>query len=110
MSTNAAQVPDQTPPFKDAAIAFVRSHAAELRERGVTGVWMFGSVARGDDDEESDLDLAMSTTAKGMAGVMVRGRIADKFAELVGRPVEVVRYPLQPHVQRTTRDHLTRIL
>ena len=109
MSGSAAQVPDQTPPFKDAAIALLRAHADELRARGVTGVWMFGSVARGDDDEESDLDIAVSTDAEGIDASVVRLKAKRLTAELTGRAVDVARYPMQPQVARASRGEVVRV-
>jgi uncharacterized protein len=38
-------------------IAALRAAQDELRGLGVSGLWVFGSVARGDDGPASDLDL-----------------------------------------------------
>ena len=42
---------------RDEAIRILREHADELRERGVTRLQLFGSVARGEQTSESDVDL-----------------------------------------------------
>ena len=42
---------------KDAVIEKLRAHEAELRAQGVSHVFLFGSVARGEADEKSDVDL-----------------------------------------------------
>jgi len=42
---------------KDLVIAKLREHEAELRAAGAEHVSLFGSVARGDATEESDLDV-----------------------------------------------------
>jgi uncharacterized protein len=42
---------------KDAVIAAIRAAEPAFRARGVTHVWLFGSVARGDARPESDVDL-----------------------------------------------------
>ena len=44
-------------PNKDQIIATLRAHEAELRAKGVEGLYLFGSVARGDAREGSDVDL-----------------------------------------------------
>jgi uncharacterized protein len=38
-------------------IGALRGHEAELRGAGLSGLWVFGSVARGSDGPDSDLDL-----------------------------------------------------
>ncbi len=40
-----------------AVIAVLREHEGELRRQGVTHAALFGSVARGDDGPDSDLDI-----------------------------------------------------
>ncbi|MFA4939056.1 nucleotidyltransferase family protein [Brevundimonas sp.] len=40
-----------------AVIAVLREHERELRRQGVTHAALFGSVARGDDGPDSDLDI-----------------------------------------------------
>jgi predicted nucleotidyltransferase len=42
---------------RDATIAKIREHADELRKRGVTGMYLFGSLARGEATDESDVDI-----------------------------------------------------
>lgn len=43
---------------KPASVADVlREHAGEIRSRGASAVWVFGSRARGDNREDSDLDV-----------------------------------------------------
>ena len=55
----------KTAPVKDVAIAAIRQLQGELGLLGVTGVWLFGSVARGDDTAESDIDVAIRTVRRG---------------------------------------------
>lgn len=40
-----------------AVIAVLRAHEVELRRQGVSHAALFGSVARGDADPDSDLDI-----------------------------------------------------
>ena len=44
---------------RDHALAVLRSHEAELRAAGVKHLRLFGSVARGDQTPESDVDIAL---------------------------------------------------
>lgn len=53
MSTTAAPV------MADEVIATLRAHEAELRAAGLKRLSLFGSVARGDHEADSDVDLAV---------------------------------------------------
>jgi len=44
---------------KDAIIGRLREHEAEFRKLGVESLSLFGSVARGESTESSDVDLAV---------------------------------------------------
>lgn len=55
---------------------------------GVTVLGVFGSVARGEDDEDSDVDLLVALPA-GM-GLFGFGQLADEVRDLLGVGVDVV--------------------
>ncbi len=42
---------------KQTVIDTLRAHEAELRAEGISHVYLFGSVARGEADDKSDVDL-----------------------------------------------------
>jgi predicted nucleotidyltransferase len=63
------------------------AHKTELQARGVLHAAIFGSVARGDDDEKSDLDLE------------------EEFSREFGRSVDIVtmgglKSPKHDHIRR----------
>jgi len=73
-------------------VDLVKSRREEIlsvaRRHGVTRVWVFGSMARGDAGPTSDLDLLVevgSTTSAWFPG----GLVAELEA-MLGRPVQVV--------------------
>lgn len=57
-------------------------------KHGVTDLRVFGSVARGDEGLESDLDLLVHLPAD--AGLFLLGRFSDELRDLLGVPVDVV--------------------
>ncbi|MCA9759220.1 MAG: nucleotidyltransferase family protein [Candidatus Eisenbacteria bacterium] len=61
------------------------------RKHGVTSIRIFGSVARGDDSPESDIDLLI-TTGPVVSSWFPAGLILDLEA-LLGRDVEIVTEP-----------------
>lgn len=70
----------------------IETHRSALRSlaqtRGVTNVRVFGSMARGDADDHSDVDLLV-TLAPGVSGLALGGLLMDAQA-LLGRRVDVV--------------------
>jgi len=55
----------------------------------VTNVRVFGSTARGEDTDKSDLDLLV-TPIKGATGLMELVRIESEVKKLIKVPVDVV--------------------
>jgi uncharacterized protein len=74
----------------------IETHRAELlalaRERGITGVRVFGSMSRGDGSADthknSDVDLLV-TLAPGTSALALGGLLLDA-QDLLGRRVDVV--------------------
>lgn len=58
------------------------------RRRGATNVRVFGSVARGDDDVSSDVDLLVDLAAN--VGLVGLAGLEREVAEILGRKVDVV--------------------
>lgn len=70
----------------------IERHRSELtalaRRRGATRICVFGSMARGDAGDASDVDLLV-TLAPGVSGLALGGILADA-EELLGRRVDVL--------------------
>ncbi|MDO5696954.1 MAG: nucleotidyltransferase family protein [Dermatophilus congolensis] len=61
-----------------------------LRRYGATNVRLFGSVARGDANEDSDLDLIVDLDPGGGNALLRVSGIAEALSQLLGRRVDVV--------------------
>ena len=59
-----------------------------LADAGLGDPRVFGSVARGDDTETSDVDLLVSTSRS--VGLFEQARLAQRLSEVVGTPVDLV--------------------
>jgi uncharacterized protein len=74
------------------AVVLLREHRAEInaaaKAAGAENVRVFGSVARGEDTPESDVDLLVDFPA-GKQGLFPLLRLAGEIERLVGRPVDV---------------------
>lgn len=54
---------------RDAALAILRRHEPELRQRGVRHAALFGSVARGEEGPDSDLDVMIDIDLPVVGGI-----------------------------------------
>jgi predicted nucleotidyltransferase len=54
---------------KDAVIATLRAHRAELERLGVRHAGLFGSMARGEAGPDSDIDIAIDLDEDAIVGV-----------------------------------------
>jgi predicted nucleotidyltransferase len=83
---------------RDAAIAKLREHEAELKQLGVQHLYLFGSTARGEARDDSDVDLFFDHEQDKLSlfGLM---DVKERAAQLLGRKADIM-----------TRDSLHRML
>lgn len=73
---------------------------AAARRNGASNVRVFGSVARGEDGPDSDVDLLVDLDPG--TGLLSLGRMEVELTELLGRPVDLIpARMLRPHVAAT---------
>jgi uncharacterized protein len=79
-------------------ITKLRAHENELRAAGVTSLALFGSAARGEQHEDSDIDVVVRLSDEARRGGFAYfGRIdslSRRLAEILDRPVDVVAEPI----------------
>jgi predicted nucleotidyltransferase len=82
----------------DEIISKLRAHENELRAAGVTSLALFGSAARGEQREDSDIDVVVKLSEEARRGGFAYfGRIDSltrRLAEILKRPVDVVAEPI----------------
>lgn len=76
-------------------IATLRAHEAELRAAGIRRLSLFGSVARGDDEPESDVDLAAELDPEAGIGLFQLVRLERRLGAILGRPVDLLPEPVE---------------
>jgi uncharacterized protein len=82
------------------ALATLRRYENDLRARGVRHAAVFGSIARGNDRRDSDLDIMIDTEPEAHITVFDYVDLKEYIAGLFDRPVDVVtRDALKPHVR-----------
>lgn len=81
-------------------IRTLRNHEAELRAEGVCGLALFGSTARGDADEASDIDLAAAFDEARNLSLLDVVRIERRLGEMLGGRVDLVQEScLRPRIR-----------
>ena len=71
------------------AISRLRQHEADLRRLGVERLYMFGSTARGDAGDDSDVDLFFDYE-KGKLGVFELMDVKEFAARILGRKTDIM--------------------
>lgn len=92
---------------KDAVIAVLRAHEAELRSIGIVHAALFGSIARGDDGPHSDIDIAIDLEDGRPLTIYDYAGMRRRVAELFDRDVDVVdRTALRPGIRESAAADL----
>jgi hypothetical protein len=76
-------------------LAILRAHEAELRAAGIRSLSLFGSVARGNAEAESDVDLAAELDPDARMDLFRLTALERHIAELLGRPVDLLPEPVE---------------
>ena len=74
---------------KETVIRTLRAHEAELRAEGISHVYLFGSVARGEEDETSDVDLFYDYDDPRFSLFDIV-RMKERFSEILGGRVDAM--------------------
>jgi uncharacterized protein len=82
------------------AITTLRRHEGALRAHGVAHAAVFGSVARGDNRPDSDLDILVEFEPGAEGTIYDYVRLKEFVASLFQGPVDVIdRAALKPHLK-----------
>jgi predicted nucleotidyltransferase len=93
-----------TTDLADHVIATLRAHEPELRQAGIRHLSLFGSVARGDAEADSDIDLAAELDPAARIGLFALGALERRLAQLVGRKVDLLPEPVEKPRLRANID------
>ncbi len=83
---------------RDEAITKLKEHEAELRQLGVQHLYLFGSTARGEAGEDSDVDLFFDYE-RGKLGLFELMDVKEQTSRILGRKADIM-----------TRDSLHKVL
>src|ERR1700689_168951 len=74
---------------RDDAIAKLKEHETELKQLGVEHLYLFGSTARGDAREDSDVDLFFDHP-EGSLGLFELMDVKDTAARILGCKIDIM--------------------
>ena len=74
---------------RDEAIGRLKAHEAELKRLGVERLYLFGSTARGDATESSDVDLFFDYE-RGKFGLYELMDVKEATAKILGRKTDIM--------------------
>ncbi len=83
---------------RDEVIEKLKTHEAELRQLGVQHLYLFGSTARGEAREDSDVDLFFDYE-RGKLGLYELMDVKEQTSRILGRKADIM-----------TRDSLHKVL
>jgi uncharacterized protein len=83
-----------------ATINRLKTLEADLRAKGVSALYLFGSVARGEATSESDIDLSFEITPGFKFSLFDQARIMTELGEKLGVKVDFVpRNEIHPYIR-----------
>lgn len=87
------------------ALSILRRHESYLRARGVRRAALFGSIARGNNRPDSDIDVMIEIEPAAPIGVFEYVELKEFIASLFDGPVDVVsRENLKPFIRPAVAD------
>jgi len=89
---------------RDEAITRLKEHEAELKRLGVDHLYLFGSTARDEAGDGSDIDLFFDYP-KGKLGLFELMDVKERAASILGRETDIMtRDSLHPHLRRRIEE------
>ncbi len=74
---------------RDAAIARLKAHEAELKQLGIEHLYLFGSTARGEAGETSDVDLFFDHP-EGSLGLFQLMDVKERATSILGCKADIM--------------------
>ena len=89
---------------RDEAINLLRQHAVDLKRLGVERLYLFGSTARGEARDDSDIDLFFDHE-KGRLGLYELMDVKERTAKILGGKADIMtRDSLHPRLRKRIEE------
>lgn len=97
-----------TAPRLSEVVSQLRAILPDLRARGVSALWVFGSVSRG--DARAGSDIAVDFAADAEPSLLDLVHLKSDLEDALGNPVDLgERSMLRPGVAERARDEMKRV-
>jgi predicted nucleotidyltransferase len=101
---------DRQPPALADVLGRLRAHAPALQRRGVSALWVFGSVARGVARPDSDIDLIAEFAPDRGLSLTGFASLRQDLSALLGAPVDLAEWRvLRPHIRATAEREAVQV-
>ena len=98
------------PPTLSAVLRRLREAEPALRQAGVIGLWVFGSVARGEAGPDSDVDIALDLEPQRHVSLFTLAGLRETTELHLGTKADVgLRRDLRPHVAQAFERDAVRV-
>ena len=96
---------------RDEVLSQLKAYSARLKAEGVQSLSLFGSVARGDEHADSDIDLLASLDNRDFKlSLLDIARLQDELERVLGRRVQITTTPLRnPYFKKNVEQDLIRV-
>lgn len=95
---------------RDVAIARLRPFESRLREQGVSALYLFGSTARDEASDTSDLDLLFEYDPKAHFSLFTQVRLMHELTDGLGTKVDFIsREGLRPRVKARVEQEMVQV-
>ncbi len=95
---------------KDMALAKLRPFEPRLRERGISALYLFGSTARDESGDSSDVDLLFEYDPAGGFSLFDQAGAMLELSDSLGARVDLVsRFGLRPRVRARVEQDMVRV-
>ena len=95
---------DRHAPFLGSVLGQLRAQRPMLERRGVTGLWVFGSVARGDATAESDIDLLVEFDSHAPVSLVGLASLRAELSDRLDAAVDLVERSALSQAARHSAD------
>lgn len=83
----------------------LQAHRDALADRHISHLWVFGSVARGEERANSDVDVIVEIAPDAKMSLTAFSRLQLDLSDLLGHPVDLAEWrTLRPHVTEEAKS------
>ena len=110
MEQDVSKLSEPSAVLRAKALRALQGREHELRAKGVVGLALFGSIARGEAGAASDVDLILELDESAALGLLDLVDLKETLAEELGRPVDIAfRSRLRPWFAARIAPDLVRV-